>query len=287
MKNINYLKLFFACVFLTSLASCEDDDLGPFNSLVTNETEEVQVTVTTLQDISAEGAMFPVGVTISRTFDVNATVTVQVETQDLRTAIGTVTIPAGSTSAEGLASVPGDLDEEFSDLSETAIVRAIAVGADDGNGIVYIANSNEDTVRLINDFPSNIAAGGITMTFAWDTAFTDDYDLFYAGASGATGNPVENISIPNTAFGDGPLDVTYNPFSVAAMVDVPYILVIRINNTDGTSELVFHEGTLDAANNDPNALFPLARITRTTTVDTSDPDNPTNVFTFDVEQLED
>lgn len=282
-----YLKILFACVFVVSTMSCEDDDLGPFNSLVTDDTEEVQVTVTTLQDISAEGASFPVSVSLSRTFNVAATVTVQVETQDLRTAINTVTIPAGETTGMGLALVPGDQDEEFADLSETAIVSAIAVGADDGNGIVYLATSNEASVRLINDFPGSIAAGGITMTFAWDTAFTDDYDFFYAGAAGATGNPIENISIPNTAFGDGPIDVTYDPFAVAGLEDVPYILVIRVNNPDGSSELIFHEGALDAANSTAGTQFPLARITRTTTVDMSNPDNPTDVFTFEVEQLED
>jgi hypothetical protein len=281
MKINNYIKLFFASALLIFAASC---DLGPFNSLVTDATEEVQVSVTALQDISAEGEQIPVSVSISRTFEVDATVTVQVQTEDLRTSVSDIMIPAGSTSGTGLALIPGDQGEEFSNLDETAIVEAIAVGADDGNGIVYLPVSDEDSFRLINGFPASIATGGITMAFAWDTAFTDDYDISYAGASGATGNPIETLSVPNANFEDGTLDVVCDPFAIAAEVDVPYVLVIRVNNPDGTSELTFLEGTLDT---DDTAAFPLASITRTTTVDNSNPDDPTDVFTFVIEQIED
>jgi len=267
--------------------SCDDDDLGPFNELVVDATEDVNVTIEPLRDITAEDDDLPVTVTISRSFEVDASITVTSFLENRSFVTSTITVPAGATTGTGTVSLPPDDELTFSNFDEVATLEATAILADDGNGFIYLPVSNAPTVRILDAFPSVVIEGGISFAFFWRTGTTDDYDFFYNGGAGATGNPIEFIEFTNDEILDGPILVEYNPFAIAAETDVEYIAVVRINNPDGTNEVQTFTGTLDAANNDAAAVFPLLEVTRTTMVDNSDPAIPISTFDYSIVQLED
>lgn len=290
MKNLkNYLKFSFVITLALLTFSCEDDELGPFSDFVTTQTEEIQVTLALAdRDLTGEGDALPITATISRSFEVDAQITVTTIFEDDRRNSGVITIPAGSTTGTGAIDTPFDDNLSFSNFDETGIAVATAILADDGNGIVYVAVSNEISYTVSEEFPASPVESSISIAFLWRTGTTDDYDIFYAGAAGATGNPVEFISILNTEFPDGTMQITYNPFAVAGETDVDYRLIIRTNNpANGENNITVLEGTLDAENNDPNINYPLAEITRTTSVDNSNGNFSFNVYDFNIVQLED
>jgi len=286
MKKNKTFYLIASLLTLTLFLSCDDDDLGPESFLPTGDAfEEVNVTIDLQRTISAEGDEIPATITLSRTFDVDANVVLRTDLRSNAFTLTTITVPAGSTSATGLIATPGEDGFLFEDFNEPGTVTATSIGADDGNGAIYIAVSNEASFSLLNAFPSSIVVGGISMTFFWDS--NDNYDLFYdnSGNQGATGSSFEVIQLTNEEVsGDGTTQVVVDPINIEGLVDVPYVLVVRNSRPFGDDEITVLEGTLDTTD---NSLFILAEITRTTTIDNSNPDAPITNFDYVIEQIED
>jgi len=283
---LNKYKLIALLLLVVTYSSCEDDDLGPQNFLVTGEaTEDVNVNIELQRTISAEDDAIPVTITLSRTFDVDANVVLRSDLPNSTFIQTTVTVPAGMTTASGFVATPNEDGSTFSDFTTTGIVTATSIGADDGNGVLYIATSNEAPFQVLNGFPETIGVGGISFAFTWDSG--DDYDIFYdtAGFQGATGEPIEFIALTEEEVsGDGTFNVFVDPFAIEGLVDVPYILVIRESKPFAQDEVTVLQGTLDTTD---TSLFVLAEITRTTTIDNSNPDIPVTNIDYTIVQIED
>lgn len=292
MKTIlNKFKLVILLLCVITYSSCEDDDLGPENFLVTGDAfEDVNVTIDLGRTVSAEDDALPASVTLSRTFDVDANVVIETRFPNGRSSLSTITVPTGSTSGSGFIATPLDDGSPanpvfFEDFTVIGTSTAVSIGADDGNGVLYLAVSNDAEFRVINGFPSTLGLGGISMTLTWDS--DDDYDIFYdnSGNQGATGNRLEFIELGNDEVsGDGVQPVTIDPFSIEGLVDVPFILAIRQSNPFSDDIITILEGTFDTTDTAP---FTVAEITRTSTVDNSNPDNPITNFDYSIVQIED
>lgn len=286
MKKNKIFYLLSLVMVMSVIISCEDDDIGPQNFLATGDaTEEVNVNIELLRTISAEDDLIPATITLSRSFDVDANVVLRSNLNNLSFALNTITVPAGSTTATGFVATPAEDSFTFEDFNEQGFVTATSIGADDGNGVIYIATSNEAPFRLVNAFPSSIGVGGISFAFLWDS--DDDYDIFYDNSlnQGATGNAIEFIELTNAEVsGDGVRQVLVDPFTIAGEMDIPYVLAVRISNPFGEDTLTVFEGTLDT---DDTSSFVIAEVTRTTNVDTSNPDIPITTFTYEIVQIED
>lgn len=285
-KILNKYKLTALLLCIITVSSCEDDDLGPQNFLATGDaTEEVNVTIELDRMISAEGDAIPATITLSRTFEVDANVVLRTDLRNSAFQQSTITVPAGMTTASGFIETPNEDGASFADFNEMGTATAASIGADDGNGVIYIATSNVATFQVINGFPAVIGVGGISFAFTWDS--NDDYDIFYdtSGNQGATGAPIEFISLTEMQVsGDGTMDVIVDPFSIEGLVDVPYILVIRESKPFADDELTVLQGTLDTTDTAP---FVVAQITRTTTIDNSNPDIPITNVDYTIVQVED
>lgn len=283
---LNKYKIVALLLLVICFNSCEDDDLGPQNFLATGDaTEEVNVTIELDRTISAEGDAIPATITLSRTFDVDANVVLRTDLRNSAFAQSTITVPAGMTTASGFIETPNEDGSIFADFNEMGTATAASIGADDGNGVIYIATSNVATFQVINGFPEVIGVGGISFAFTWDS--DDDYDIFYdnSGNQGATGAPIEFIALTEEDIsGDGTMDVVVDPFSIEGLVDVPYILVIRESKPFADDEVTVLQGTLDTTDTAP---FVIAEITRTTTIDNSNPDIPITNIDYTIVQVED
>lgn len=287
MKKNNILYIMISLFALSLFNSCEDDDLGPQNFLATGDaTEEVNVTIDLDRMISAEDDEIPATITLSRTFEVDANVVIRTDLSNNAFQQSTITVPAGMTSASGFIETPSDDNGlNFANFNEMGTATAVSIGADDGSGVIYVATSNEASFQVINGFPEVIGVGGISFAFTWDS--DDDYDIFYdnSGNQGATGAPLEFIALTEDEIsGDGTRDVIIDPFAIEGAVDVPFILVIRESKPFADDEVTVLQGTLDTTDTDP---FVLAEITRTTTIDNSNPDIPVTMVDYTIVQIED
>lgn len=287
MKKNNILYIMISLFALSLFNSCEDDDLGPQNFLATGDaTEEVNVTIDLDRMISAEDDEIPATITLSRTFEVDANVVIRTDLSNNAFQQSTITVPAGMTSASGFIETPNDDNGlNFANFNEMGTATAVSIGADDGSGVIYVATSNEASFQVINGFPEVIGVGGISFAFTWDS--DDDYDIFYdnSGNQGATGAPLEFIALTEDEIsGDGTRDVIIDPFAIEGAVDVPFILVIRESKPFADDEVTVLQGTLDTTDTDP---FVLAEITRTTTIDNSNPDIPVTMVDYTIVQIED
>ncbi len=281
MKKLKYIVLFVLSVVI--LQSCYDDT--PLDYSLNGNEEVVQATLTIPRDFTAEEDRVTFTVNIDKTFDSDVTLVVELELNDRRKTRKNITMPAGSTSianfiympaSDGLYSFPPT--QSFQDYVK---VRVVGILVDQPQeGVLYSISSNEVLLDMYIQLPEILEEGGISYVFVWDTNKTDDYDIIsdLSDLTSATGNPIEEASITNASFSDGTYMLSYNPYAIAAVSDVNYLLFIRVTNSDNTDTLLKFTGTLDAVNNDPGAIYDLLSFDRTT-VD--------NVSTYTFTQLED
>ncbi len=283
MKNLKYILI--TIVFSLTFISCEDDSEIDYS--LSGTEESVQVTIETPRNFTAEEDRVPFTVTLANTYSSDATVVVEFKFNDERFIRNEVIIPAGNNSASGKVFMPADdgaLNTPGASFKAGFVVgKVVGFLLDEPQeGKLYIVNSNEVLLDAYDKLPTLVDGGGLSYTFTWRTNKTDDYDIFsdLSDLDSATGDSIETGSVTNDAFADGDYNMVYNPYAVAGVDDVEFVLFFRVTDIDGNDQVYKFTGTLDAVNNDPAVNYDLIQISRVT-------DAGTGAVSFSFNQLED
>lgn len=195
MKKIKYFLLTFAIGF--SVAGCYDDD--PINKITINGLSDITLSVSSSNTATAEGFVVPYTAVIPNVFSSDVDVQASL-TFDGGIVTNSVTIPAGSTSADGSINMQGnDGLNKFTGRPVTLSLTGLSVsGAVAGEPTVFNITSSEVDLtsydRVQWPYGSATIAGRMTALFDWvDPAnndldmliFRDDFTLVESAASGS------------------------------------------------------------------------------------------------------
>jgi hypothetical protein len=264
MKKIKYILLILAIGF--SVTACYDDD--PINKVVTQGLTDITLSVASSSTVTAEGFGVPFTASIPNTFssDVDVEASLKFQGGIVNTL---VTIPAGSTSADGSIQMQSnDGLNKFSGRPVALSLTGLAVsGAVAGEPTVFNITSNEINItsydRVQWPYGSATIAGRMTALFDWGDPANNDLDMLifrddFTQVEGAASGSRWETDIFNDTHADGNYFVAID-FWIASG-DIPWkIFFVHPDQTTVTS----FEGTFVGAQ-DGDFVFPLINFTKTT-----------------------
>jgi len=267
MKKIKNILLIVTLVF--SVTACFDDDA--INIVEIADITDVTLNVASINSVTGEGAIVPFTAVIPNTFSSDVDVEVTLTFQG-GIVTNTVTIPAGSTSADGTITMQDD--DGFDDFDGRTVglsITGLSVsGAVAGEPTVFDITSNTvnltsyDRVQLERGFdPVN---GQMTILFDWENPGANDLDVRIFNADTFTqvelavsGSRWETDTF-NDTHPDGDYFVLIEFFTASGNIPWQIFFVHPDQET-----ISFFEGTfMSTASGD--AVFPLINFTKTTTV---------------------
>jgi hypothetical protein len=266
MKKINIVYIVLLTIFFIS---CDDENENVVildQLTITDLVGDISVT----SSIAAPG--YPVGysLTLPQSFSSDAVVTVKAVVGGTSESIGTITIPAGSTTGDGTISIPNTGALAFG-LNNTAKISIKGLALSPAEGDTFTLSSNAVEVLLYDSvqwpYGSGVVAGRATMLFDWEGSTSKDFDTRVFDS--ATLNLVEDsgtgsryeFDILNDTHPDGDYFLVVDIFSGSGDTPWKFFFV----HPDQTTVEVF-EGVFTAAEVASGIVFPVIEWTKSTDV---------------------
>jgi hypothetical protein len=194
MKKIKYFLLTMA--ISVGVTACYTDD--PINKITINGLSDITLSVSSLNGETGEGFVVPYTAVIPNVFSSDVDVQASL-TFNGGVILDAVTIPAGSTSADGSINMQNDGLNKFTGKPVALSLTGLSVSdAQAGEPTVFNITSNEIILtsydRVQWPYGSSTIAGRMTALFDWGDPgandldmliFRDDFTLVESAASGS------------------------------------------------------------------------------------------------------
>ncbi len=261
-----YIKFFYVALLSLAFFSCEDDeaisagDGDPLGETVAT----VDITVTTIAK-AGEGDRIPVTVSLGQSFASDVAVGIRATLDNGNQTQGSVTVPAGSTSATGSVVLPADDGFDsgtFEGESDYGTLTAFAILLDELEpNTSYVTNSTDASFDLL-DLTLDVD-GGLNVLFDWANPdindldmFIFDYDTFTQWEGAASGDRYEQDLFQTPGRPDGDYFIAVDVW-IATDSSIPWRFMLT--RPDGFVDV--YEGTFE---NPSGLIFPVVEFTKTT-----------------------
>ena len=259
MKKIKYFLL--TLVVGSLLTSCYSDDA--INEVPVGGLEGLSLSVAGPNSVTGEGYGVPFTATLPKSFSTDATVEARLSFEG-GFATNTVTIPAGSTSANGSVSMQGnDGLDKFTGRAVKLSLSGVALADQSG---IFDITSNEVALtsfdRVQWPYGSAVIAGRMTALLDWVNPAGNDVDMYIGAVESAESGSRWETDIFNDTHADGTYTVEAGVW-VASDTDIPWkIFFVHPDQETVTS----FEGTLTGLTlgTGVNANVEIATLTKTT-----------------------